>query len=266
MAQLLNVQLQDANGNIYYLQTSGDSVFLSDGTTVTVALQNKISTANIDNNLLGTDPTHVLASPQGKALQSNIDAVSENMLQYYSLNNAIAIPQNADLNDYTEFGNYYCNDASIAATLENCPYTVSGFVLHVERTTGNTSYYKKQRIVANYRNPPIEYWRVLNDNGYGEWHSPVFDNNILSGSTPGITCNANSITTYHIEFDKSFIYTPRVVASIYSNSDMIKYSDLSISVSNISISGFDVKIYNGSSTTFVPAIIWIAFANVVITN
>lgn len=54
------------------------------------------------------------------------------------LQGGTAIPSGADMNDYTEIGNYYCNANSIAQTLENCP-TTSGFTLKVENAVGESS-------------------------------------------------------------------------------------------------------------------------------
>lgn len=56
----------------------------------------------------------------------------------YLLQGGTAIPSGADMNDYTEIGNYYCNANSIAQTLENCP-TTSGFTLKVENAVGESS-------------------------------------------------------------------------------------------------------------------------------
>ena len=56
----------------------------------------------------------------------------------YLLQGGMAIPSDADMNDYTEIGNYYCNANSIAQTLENCP-TTSGFTLKVENAVGESS-------------------------------------------------------------------------------------------------------------------------------
>lgn len=44
---------------------------------------------------------------------------------------AIAIPSGADLNDYTDPGNYSSENAGNAATLINSPYDNRGFILYV---------------------------------------------------------------------------------------------------------------------------------------
>lgn len=56
MSQKLKVELQDENGNIYYLHTAADVVFLDDGTTVEAALEKKVNASggDISNTKLAT--------------------------------------------------------------------------------------------------------------------------------------------------------------------------------------------------------------------
>lgn len=56
MSQKLKVELQDENGNIYYLHTAADVVYLDDGTTVETALEKKVTASggDISNTKLST--------------------------------------------------------------------------------------------------------------------------------------------------------------------------------------------------------------------
>ena len=56
MSQKLKVELQDENGNIYYLHTAADVVVLDDGTTVEAALEKKVNASggDISNTKLAT--------------------------------------------------------------------------------------------------------------------------------------------------------------------------------------------------------------------
>ena len=56
MSKKLKVELQDENGNIYYLHTAADVVFLDDGTTVEAALEKKVTASggDISNTKLAT--------------------------------------------------------------------------------------------------------------------------------------------------------------------------------------------------------------------
>lgn len=47
------------------------------------------------------------------------------------------IPNNADMNNYTTPGNYYCISNSATRTLKNCPFTLA-FTLKVEYSRGNS--------------------------------------------------------------------------------------------------------------------------------
>ncbi len=50
-----------------------------------------------------------------------------------------SIPSGADLNDYVNPGTFFCGSGTIAATLENCPYTDFGFKLVVRDAYGGAS-------------------------------------------------------------------------------------------------------------------------------
>lgn len=51
------------------------------------------------------------------------------------LSGGTAIPSDADMNDYTEIGNYYCGGNTTAVSLTNCPFS-HAFTLKVMHSTG----------------------------------------------------------------------------------------------------------------------------------
>ena len=55
----------------------------------------------------------------------------------YLLKGGTNIPENADMNNYTTPGNYYCISDSAARTLKNCPFT-HAFTLKVEYSRGGS--------------------------------------------------------------------------------------------------------------------------------
>lgn len=57
----------------------------------------------------------------------------------YLLDGDTQISADADMNDYTEIGNYYCPSSFIATSLKNAPFT-RGFTLKVQSGTSGTSY------------------------------------------------------------------------------------------------------------------------------
>ncbi len=99
-------------------------------------------------------------------LNSNMKMIPS---QYYSLMNAITIPEGADLNDYTEIGNYICHNTNITKTLKNCPQTSSGFTMTVERVTGNYTIFFKQRMVPCHGNSS-EHWRTCSNGSFSGWY------------------------------------------------------------------------------------------------
>lgn len=115
-----------------------DGIWISSDNTSTVAQENPILVELKDYVNEKTDE-----------IKTTVDSINDKMSEYYSLKDAKAIPENADLNDYVEFGNYQCESGNRATTLSNCPYTAGGFVLHVERTTGGMDDYCRQTLVCN---------------------------------------------------------------------------------------------------------------------
>ena len=145
--------------------------------------------------------------PGGAAdIVSAIVTQNSNLKEYYSLKNAITIPRDADLNDYTDFGNYVCTSGETAATLINCPANKGGFVLHVERSTGSTDgNFLKQRIIYNSLKS-LEFWRVKSGGGtWGEWISPITNadfitktvtlNQVTVPANAGITGSTTNISS-----------------------------------------------------------------------
>lgn len=65
MSQKLKVELQDENGNIYYLHTAADVVYLDDGTTVEAALEAKVakSGGDIANTVVSAIDTSTASFP-----------------------------------------------------------------------------------------------------------------------------------------------------------------------------------------------------------
>lgn len=93
--------------------------------------------ASLDSNFATLARTVNISQLQTSA-KNIVAAVNELNSKSYLLQGGTAIPSDADMNDYTEIGNYYCNANSIAQTLENCP-TTSGFTLKVENAVGKSS-------------------------------------------------------------------------------------------------------------------------------
>lgn len=96
------------------------------------------------------------------------DAVAREALGdlYPILVNSIAIPSNADLNDYTTPGAYYATSA-VASTLTNANITTTGFKMIVMKRTKNDPYLWQIKI-AVYGNCIIAL-RYYNGSSWGTW-------------------------------------------------------------------------------------------------
>ena len=82
--------------------------------------------------------------------------------------------------------------------------------------------------------------------------------NIQRGRTTVIELPPGEITSKHYTFPKQFSSTPNVVATLFSNSTSIKYGLLTMTVHNITATGFDLRFYNNADIKFAPAVDWIA--------
>ena len=192
-------------------------------------------------------------------IKAAIIPYNSNFEKYYSLSDAIQIPSGADLNNYTDFGNYVSSAASISSTLQNCPALNGGFVLHVERVTGATDgTFLKQRIIYN-EAKSLEFWRVkTGKESWSSWVSPITNADVQKGSTAGISCAKNAITESTITFPKAFGSAPKVVVSFYSNTTSVKYGMLTPMVCDVTTTNFKVRLANAADVDLTPAIYWIA--------
>lgn len=79
MSQLLKVQLEDEDGNVYYLHTSGDSVFLDDGRTVQAAIEQTVRQSSISNVQINDSskvPSAALAYAMQQQITENEEAIT----------------------------------------------------------------------------------------------------------------------------------------------------------------------------------------------
>ncbi|NFL86222.1 hypothetical protein FDB24_00125 [Clostridium botulinum] len=123
------------------------------------SLKTEITTARDNetdlNARLERDKTNILKTIGQVNVETDGDIASqlkEIEQNYYSLNNAIPIPSNSDLNNYTEPGNYFSAGSGISNTLTNCPFTDGAFALKVERITIGTAINLRQILKANSSN------------------------------------------------------------------------------------------------------------------
>lgn len=79
------------------------------------------------------------------------------------------IPNGSDLNDYTTPGQYYVSTAANSKTIENCPYTLSGFKLTVEKMSSDGHILQTLKAV----NEKYIYYRTAANSNFNGWLTPV---------------------------------------------------------------------------------------------
>lgn len=87
------------------------------------------------------------------------------------------IPENADLNDYTTSGMYYCGSNAVVQTMSNCP-TTNAFSLLVEHHAG-----AKQTLTEYYITNPRTWFRNYYNGNWGSWYSIPFAGAVNVGSS-----------------------------------------------------------------------------------
>ena len=182
------------------------------------------------------------------------DGRNTNLKEYYSLKDAITIPKGADLNSYTEFGNFVCYSAETAATLINCPASKGGFVLHVERSTGATNGdFFKQKIIYNTKSC-TEFWRTnVGEAGWGPWIFPLTNADIQSGAISITPTGINKPTYKQITFPIPYSAAPAIVVSPITSAPNL------VSASVLDVTSTGCKIYlTRSDTIQATSVMWIA--------
>ena len=133
---------------------TGDKCLMSGAAEEYLIDYDKLATA-ILNKL--TSKTYSL--DQGtKTLIAAINELNSKSKISYSLRDSTNIPESADMNTYTEPGNYSCNGAT-PSTLKNCPFSDS-FLLKVEYPTGSPTYRSQTFILYSDRRIAYRFYNV----------------------------------------------------------------------------------------------------------
>lgn len=124
-------------------------------------------------------------------------------------------------------------------------------------------YVKKTDIVqtestATDKVPSSAYIKSVKDTINSNLKNKVDINDIQKGSTQGIACAANVITESTITYPVAFNTVPKVVASFYSNTQLVEYGKMTLMVCNVTETSFMVRIANASDKKLNPAVYWIA--------
>ena len=84
---------------------------------------------------------------------------------------------------------------------------------------------------------------------------PTFE----AGRRSAIEAVANTTTSVHVAFGKTFPKTPIVVATFSTPSTNATYGQMTVSAVNVSTTGFDIFVHN-SGAAKTPSVSWLAVA------
>ena len=177
----------------------------------------------------------------------------------YQFSGGTAILHNADMKSeqYLIPGNYYCGSNDIAMTLKSCPFNMA-FLLKVELAVGGNELYIRQTFIRYDTNEIISRTYFRDELSWrGEAHYLI--GYIEAGTAYLGNCATNSVTTKHVRFKTSFPAAPAVVATLDLNTNIPANSDIVVTVSGITVDGFDIRYINNTDTVISNGVVhWLA--------
>ena len=221
-------------------------------------LKSMISSQQINDS--SKVPSSALAYLMQQAITENANDISVLNTKQTSCNymgNGIDVNAGDDLDNYLTPGVYRSTSWDVTQTLGHIPNGFQGgFRLEVfYRTSVN---YLTQILHVNGEKPRV-FIRIRNAGIWSSWTHCFMADNIQMGVTAeSIEALPGEITIFHIDFDFEFYYPPNVVATLYSTSESINYADLTLTIYNVTTTGFDIHLYNRYTTLFTPKVSWMA--------
>lgn len=134
----------------------------------------------------------------GAAAQADVEEIIANM---FSLDLGTEIPSNSNLNNYTTPGTYYAGNATVAASLSNCPISNIGFKLLVTKTGYDNFNNGMQIILAEdaYGYPTISV-RAFYGSNWTSWRRFATENELPAYSDETMSVTLGTVTeTYTIK-------------------------------------------------------------------
>ena len=197
-------------------------------------------------------------------IQDSTDTVPASSL-LYELNNDMQnrysllvpetlIPNNADLNDYTTPGHYYTPNAAASQTIQNTPYTGSGFKLIVEKLSNNGHTLQTLKGV----NSKFIYYRTITDSKIGDWLTPVTNADLARGYQSVSDIGANSYKDTTVNHGLSGNPTSAIATLRINSSHPDTMKNIQIEVSGKTNSTITFRIHNANSNSVNADFSWIA--------
>ena len=126
--------------------------------------------------------------------------------------------------------------------------------LHIFKNTAN-------RVTCKFwsSQDSTSYERVYNAEFVSDWKQ-VISNADLEVNTAKIgNCAAKTVTTYYVKFDTPFSSAPIVVATLNLHTENANNSDITITVSNVTNAGFNIRYINNTDNQISNGTVnWIA--------
>lgn len=152
-------------------------------------------------------------------------------------------------------GVWRCTSGPVLSAMQNVPLNSNYFILECEGTNINGKFYGFQRFNILSSVYPRVYTRSCTAGVWSGWSSiPRTDD----GAVVFETVEANSSKRISVTFDTPFDAVPVVVATLRSAGDSYKIGLCSLSVSNITETGFDITAYNASDVNIGLNANWVA--------
>lgn len=158
------------------------------------------------------------------------------------------IPNNSDLNDYTTPGQYYVSTAANSKTIKNCPYTLSGFKLTVEKMSSDGHILQTLKAA----NAKYIYYRTAADSNFNEWLTPVTNADLATG-TQEVQFSSNSGEA-HVNFGKTMPNVPAVILTPFGANP----ESYHCSAYNVTQAGFDLKLHVDNVASGSLRLYWVA--------
>lgn len=211
-----------------------------------------------DNN---TTYSEISITEASNASSSTARLLSGRRLQAtaWSLQGGTEIPEGADLNSYTTFGNYYQGSNNIAHTIINNPYgdttSLQAFQLKIISSTGSgTEKYIRQEL---YEYDKYHYFVRISTNGGSSWSAwlPVAKGN--SKVYSGICSTAATVAAKEVVCNSYPVLTKGdIVFVTFNNTNSKAVADLTLNVNNTGAK--PIKCFRNGKITNLPGVDYLA--------
>lgn len=152
-----------------------------------------------------------------------LSIVTDPMLNSYLLDPQNAIPKQADLNSYKDFGNFISPSAAVSKSLKNCPMDDQGFSLRIMRGSGGI--YRVQEVIAENGG---RLYRHYDGSAWSGWMTNTLVKLLWKNASPSslfppqdVAIVANEGDLIGIEFESQAVLTDRRITWLTVKAGMV---------------------------------------------